>query len=142
MQCEMCGKDFDSLHKALVEGVEMEICNGCLPMGKKIIAKKAPKPTGPKIEKRVVSHAGKLIKEAREKKGMRQVDFAKMLQIKDSYLHHVETEHQPIDVKLAEKIEDALGITLVKKYKRESSYVADDKEDDSGVTIADFIKKK
>lgn len=143
MQCELCGKSFDSLNKALVEGVEMEICTPCLPMGKKIEPKSVPRSRGPEIEKRVVSHAGKLIKESREKKGMRQVDFAKMLQIKDSYLHHVETENQPLDVHLAEKIEDALGIVLIKRYKKESSYVSDNRDSDSsGVTIADLIKKR
>lgn len=142
MQCEMCGKTFDTLHKAIVEGVEMDICNGCLPMGKKVMPKRDTKPKGPSIEKRVVSHAGKLIKEAREKQGMRQIDLAKMLQIKDSYLHHVETEDHPLDVKTAERLQDALNIVLVKRYTKESSYVAEEKEDDSGVTIADFIKKK
>jgi uncharacterized protein (TIGR00270 family) len=65
----------------------------------------------------VVSDAAKLVKVERERRGMRQVDLAKMLQVKESLIHHVESQQMQLSLVFAKKIEEALGIKLVKKFK-------------------------
>jgi ribosome-binding protein aMBF1 (putative translation factor) len=48
---------------------------------------------------------------------MRQVDLAKMLQVKESLIHHVESQQMQLSLVFAKKIEAALDIKLVKKFK-------------------------
>ena len=147
-QCEMCGKEA-KLITAEIEQVEMSVCSSCASFGKvkkaKPNFKQVRKSTSSKehiTEERVVTNAGKLIKQNRESMNMRQVDLAKMLQIKDSYLHHIETGNMRLPVHLAKKIEETLDITIVKSFKKERFEQSEEETDPQGMTIADFIKKR
>lgn len=116
MQCELCGKDLP-LVNATIEGVDMQVCVSCSKMG--FVKKAAP----PKQERivlvdMVVVNAGPLIKAERERRGMRQIDLAKMLQIKDSLLHNIETGNLKLEMSLARKIQDILGVELVKQFRQ------------------------
>ena len=144
-QCEMCGTEEDHLTLAIIEGVELKVCKSCLKLGKK--KPSIPKRFGhktriqkPNFEERVISNAGNLIKSAREKRNMRQIDLAKMLQIKDSQLHHIEIGDMPLNLKLAKEIEHTLEITLVKKFKHIE--VEETKHETTGLTLGDLIKSK
>ena len=139
----MCGSESDKLVLAVIEGVELNVCTECLKLGRKKEIPKAKhqyRKKTPDFEERVVVHAGKLIKEEREKRGMRQIDLAKMLQIKDSFLHHIETGDMSLSLSLAKQIESTLNINLVKKFR----HVASEQESNStsGLTFADLLKKK
>ena len=141
MQCELCGKEVAALTPAIVEGTSMCICSSCLPFGKIIPPpKKSFSKKSSHIERRVIANPGKVIKEAREKRGLRQVDFAKVLQIKDSYLHHIETNSHPLDMALAKRIQEALNITLIKEFSLKSTFESE--AEDNSFTLADFMKKK
>ena len=112
--CESCGASSNRLVKTKIEGCEMKACPECSKLG--TIVREIPK-TRPKVkmpEEVVVSNAGKLIKVEREKRGMRQVDLAKMLLVKESLIHRIEIG-SPVTLSFAKKIEDAIGIKLVVK---------------------------
>lgn len=145
-QCEMCGNSAERLTPGIIEGVELNVCQNCLKLGKR-----KPKPISLKQnfrsfnnskgpEEKIVSNYGSLIKEAREKRGMRQLDLAKMLQIKDSFLHHIETQDMPLRLELAKKFEETLNIKLIKEVKE--SEVEVEKTNSSGMTLGDLIKVK
>ncbi|MGM0609068.1 MAG: helix-turn-helix domain-containing protein [Candidatus Muiribacteriota bacterium] len=139
MQCEMCGEEVGSLQKYKIEGVILNVCKKCSSLGEKVIENKNKKKREKEIyEEIIISDAGKKIKEEREKRKMRQVDLAKMLMIKDSYLHHIETEELPLNIKIARKIERLLGINLIKKLKH--SKQEEKKEETSGMTIGNLLK--
>lgn len=118
MQCELCGKDTPRTKTVIVEGATFSVCEKCAKYGKE-----KPKPVVKRTYTReqwvemVVSDARYLIKEAREKRKMRQVDFAKMLQVKESLIHNVEAGHIPLSIPLAKKIEEALDIKLTKRFR-------------------------
>jgi uncharacterized protein (TIGR00270 family) len=119
MQCELCGKDTESIQKVTIEGTDMQTCPNCSRLGTKKKETYA-RTYAPRVQYdfHVVADAGARIKTAREFRGMRQVDLAKMLQVKDSLLHGVESGHFPLEVPLGQKIEKALGIELVKKFQK------------------------
>lgn len=112
--CESCGKSSDRLIKTNIEGCEMKACPDCSKLGSVVRELPKPKPVKKRFEEVVVSDAGKLIKAEREKRGMRQVDLAKMLLVKESLIHRIEIG-LPVTLDLAKKIEDALEISLVEK---------------------------
>lgn len=145
-QCDMCGKSVDRLTLGIIEKVELNVCPDCLKLGKR---KPTPRPlkqsfnsynSSSRPEQRVIINSGNLIKSAREKLGMRQQDLAKMLQIKDSFLHHIEIGDMPLRLKLAKKFEETLSITLIKEVK--SISVAPDEVKSTGMTLGDLIKFK
>lgn len=149
VQCDMCGKDSEKLILTKIEGTEMEVCNVCSRLGTRVEKEKPFKKTFKKTfakniseepEEQIVYNAGALIKQAREEKGMRQVDFAKMLQVKDSLLHHIEIGDMRLTLKLAKQIEEALGIKLVKKYKHAKKQEFE--KISGGLTLGDLIKLK
>ena len=148
VQCEMCGKSGENLISGIIEGVELKVCNECLKLGerkkeKKVLySKQTRKFSGStdEFEERVIVSAGKLIKEYREKKGMRQQDLAKMLQIKDSQLHHIEIGDMPLRLSVAKRIQNSIGVTLVKKFK--DIKVEKTEKASSGLTLGDMIKLK
>ena len=146
VQCDMCGKSVERLTLGIIERVELNVCQDCLKLGKKkpkpivlpITFRSHSKRTGP--EERVVVNSGKLIKAAREKRGMRQQDLAKMLQIKDSFLHHIEIGDMPLRFKLAKQLEDTLGIKLIKIVARVEN--EETKKSSTGMTLGDLLKVK
>ena len=55
---------------------------------------------------------GKQIKELREKAGMTQADLAKVIGVDHSNISQIETGERGLNVKKADKIAAALGVTL------------------------------
>ncbi len=150
VQCNMCGKEVEQLFNAIIEKTELKVCNECLKLGK--LKKEnnnkfdyhntysSNKKSEENYEERLVFNPGKLIKKAREEKNMRQIDLAKMLQIKDSYLQHIENGDMALKMNLARQIEDALNITLIKKFKSAETFEME--KQSSGMTLGDLIKIK
>ncbi|MFT4326771.1 MAG: helix-turn-helix domain-containing protein [Candidatus Woesearchaeota archaeon] len=116
MACDMCGAK-EPLEKTMVEGAILNLCHTCKKVGTPIKDPKTftPKKRAPRYEEKVVENAGALVKYKRESLGMRQVDLAKMLLIKESLIHHIEVEDIPLTLELAKKIEEMLKIALVEK---------------------------
>jgi len=148
-QCEMCGKQINNPIHAKIEGADMLVCSNCAELGVTInVPKRSFKAEKTKFQKqnteryeeRIIAHPGQTIKNAREKKGMRQQDLAKMIQMKDSYLHHIETGDITIPIDIAKKLEEALEIKLIKKFKQEKKQEFE--STNSALTIADLLNKE
>ncbi|RME52398.1 TIGR00270 family protein [Candidatus Woesearchaeota archaeon] len=139
MNCDLCGAD-KALVRAVVEGVELSVCDACSSLGEvvaTVVSKEvgkerggeAPQSTRPirrratasyvehpdsgESEEVVVSGAGLLVKQARERLGLKQEELARRLAIKESLLHKIENGSFEPSIVLARKLERFLKIRLV-----------------------------
>ena len=144
----MCGKE-SKLLVALVEGTEMNVCSQCAKFGKVVKRAEAyvikkKKATVKEAEQEtiqvIVDDYTKIIKEKREQRGMKQEDFAKKINEKESLIHNIESGKFKPGIKLAEKIENFLGVKLIEEYKEE--HLIGKTEPGNGMTIGDMIKKQ
>ncbi|MEM0230944.1 MAG: multiprotein bridging factor aMBF1 [Candidatus Woesearchaeota archaeon] len=157
MMCELCGKETESVFRAIIEGTEMNVCAECSKFGKVIskrvpekknIIKKVEQPTSQnKVEiiEVVSPGAGRIIREKREKMGLKQEEFAKTLSIKESMLHKIETGEFVPPVELAKKIERILHIRIVEQREERAEHVTGTTKTGSELTIGDILnmsKKK
>ncbi|MBT5342331.1 TIGR00270 family protein [Candidatus Woesearchaeota archaeon] len=148
--CEMCGKE-SQLVLAEVEGGELNVCPGCLKYGtrKKNVNsgmnKSIPGKKFAKIERtefKVVNNYSSLIRSARESKDMKQEDFAKLLNEKESILTKWESGSLKPRLDVARRLERVLGIRLVERdvvgkvEKQEKQKAA------AEFTLGDFIKTR
>ncbi|MEM4247283.1 MAG: multiprotein bridging factor aMBF1 [Candidatus Woesearchaeota archaeon] len=148
MNCEMCGKDAE-LFNAVIEGIQLRVCAHCSKFGnviKKVVPKTTTKPAKVKQEpvavEQVVSDYAQRIKNAREKRNLTQKDFAKLVAVKESLIHKIETGHFEPPIELARKMEKILRITLV-EVREENAVMPQEKgEKYVGMTIGDIIKIK
>jgi putative transcription factor len=144
----MCGTE-DSLVVALVEGVELKVCKKCISYGKVL---KKPVFTGSasrfkkveqKSEKETVilikDDFAKLIKDKREKMGLRQQEFAKFLAEKESLVHQMESGTYVPPIELARKLERQLNIILIEEKEIAPQHMRAKTDE---VTIGDMIKLK
>jgi len=148
MQCEMCGEDKE-LFIADIEGSKLKVCKKCGRYGKilskvveiqEIPQKAVRKEPSVEVLEYVNEEYPKIIKQAREKRGLTQEDFAKMLNERESMIQHLETGKFEPPILLAKKLERALNIKLVEEMQEvhESSV----KDDTESLTIGDVIKIK
>lgn len=156
MKCEICGNG-EAKNIVEVEGTRMSLCISCTKMGKLI--KKMYSPTvknqtlknqtfnnkqlkTPKEEpiELIVKNYAQLIKNAREKRGLKQEDFAKQIREKESTIHAIETGHREPRIELAKKLEKTLGIKLIEQYEEKTMQYA--KNQDQTVTAAHLIQIK
>jgi putative transcription factor len=156
MLCDICGSK-EATARALIEGTEMSVCSGCSSFGKVVSAIRHEQPT--KNKKTAVEHEqkplvkgrgelvqmiipdyGSIIKNRREKLGIKQEDAAKKLCIKESLLHKIETGAFEPNIELARKLEKFFGVKLVEQVEEQRMAAA--KTDSEEFTIGDFIKVK
>ena len=151
----MCGKVEENLNRALIENVELSVCNDCSKFGKVLapVKRYSPKEQHKMILKSQQNHAPKeekmeilvenyaeLIKKRRESMNLSQKDFALKLNEKESTIHHIETETFEPPLGMARKLEKFLGIKLVEEY--EEKHQLQKTKRDGGFTLGDFIKIK
>jgi len=148
--CEMCGRE-SKLVQADVEGVELNVCSNCAKYGtikKKVsnfrrqrshsqnrFVKKKP------IEFKVVNSYSTLIRKARESKGMKQEDFAKFLNEKESIVAKWESGSLRPRIDVAKRLGKVLGINLLEKDEVKAVEIGRQKKTDE-FTLGDFIKIK
>ena len=145
--CEICGKRFDNLERAIVEGVLINVCHDCSKFGKVITIKK------PLIEPEriisvqrreetedIVDNYAELIKQAREKKGLKQEELAMNIAEKESIIHKIETRSLKPSFKLARKLEQFLGIKLIELQEEKKDLSLNLKN--NGLTIGDLLRIK
>ena len=151
MNCEMCGKETE-LQKAIIEGVEMNVCAQCGKFGRVVRrlrveetagkqAKKEAEEEEPEVVESIVGDYTGIIKKAREKTGLKQEDVAKKINEKESVIHQIESGHFKPGLALARKLEKFFHIILVEKVTVEKGKKKSN-EDDEGMTIGDMIKIK
>ncbi len=142
MVCELCGKN-TQLVRAIVEGTEVNVCENCGKYGKvlrKPVVKNAPKPVIQEVLDVVTQDYAKLIREAREKRGLTQKEFAKELNEKESILQKIENGNFTPPISMARKLEKLLKIKLVELEEEEKQQTAKGKS--GTLTIGDVIKTK
>ncbi|MGV8169615.1 MAG: multiprotein bridging factor aMBF1 [Candidatus Nanoarchaeia archaeon] len=159
MNCDLCGKS-GTLYKAEVEGARVNACENCAKHGKifheirqvtqkekakeekkvrEILQRKESAKT-PEITLLIVKDYSSRIKNAREKKGLKQEDFAKKISEKESLLHQLESGHMQPSIELAKKLEHALGIKLIEEYREDPDELKGEKPRANGpLTIGDMI---
>ncbi len=134
-ECPICGgKIWGRGQKVLIEGAKITVCQSCAQYGVKI--KSVPrsinkgkqsyaKPNSPAKKKaynrqideglEIVTDYVTKIRKARNSRGLNQDQFAQKLNEKPSLLRRIEAGKVEPTIKLAKKIEQVYGITLVKK---------------------------
>ncbi|MFH2019882.1 MAG: multiprotein bridging factor aMBF1 [archaeon] len=143
MNCEMCGTE-SSLTHAMVEGVELRLCKNCLSFGKIVNRPRAKLPPRPKQPEKemievIVSDYSNLIREKREKMGLKQMEIAKFLSEKESLIHKMEGGTYVPSIELAKKLEKQLGIKLIEEVESTPQNL---KASATSYTIGDMIKIK
>ena len=142
----MCGSKSSTI-KAIVEGVELNVCKGCAKFGKvavrpRIRFKERRQPTLPEhevLEMIVSDYAGK-IKQARESLNLKQEDLAKRLNERESLIHRIESGHVKPSMKIAKKLEKFLHVKLIEKH--EEVHQKKETSKSNAFTIGDIIKIK
>lgn len=142
----MCGAETE-LVDAIIEGTLLHVCRRCAGFGE-TVAVKGPAPAPLKQKKAVVEEAlhyvvpdyAVRVKQAREKRGWTQEDLARSLRERESVIHKIESGHMKPPLALAQKLEKALGITLVELYEEPAQRTVNFK--DSALTIGDLVKLK
>lgn len=116
MECEVCGcLIFGKPHRALIEGVAMNVCSGCTTLGKIIEEPARREQLGLReemAELEIVEDYPALIRRARERMGLRQEELAKRLAERTSVIQRLESGRLRPDERLLSKLERALGIKL------------------------------
>lgn len=151
--CDMCGSAKD-LVKAVIEGAELDVCPNCAKFGKIIV--KPQKKFFKNIETRrqtapvkrtetiqvIVPNFGQLIKNAREKKGIKQEELAKKIAEKESLVNKIEAGHLKPSISAARKLEQFLNITLIEQHEEKHQPLIKGSERKDTFTMADFVKIK
>lgn len=147
--CDMCGKQ-ENLVKAMVEGVEMNVCRACAGFGKimqqpRVFSQgfgyQKQRPAGPEIIEVVADDYAFKIKQSREKRKMNQEEFARFLGEKESLLTSIEAGRQKPTIELAKKLEKQLNIQLIEVIKDEEQ--KSEKSLKNGpLTIGDMLQMK
>jgi len=151
----MCGTEAQ-LYKTEIEGSILSVCGVCGKFGKmlspiKIEVRERKSKKEEKIEATAKDLGGELIqviapdysekiKEARERLGLKQEDFAKQLNEKVSVIHQIETGHFEPNLILARKFEKALKIKLIEQHEEKQENL--EKVKGEKFTIGDIIKLK
>jgi len=157
MQCETCGKDIE-LFLTEIEGTQLKLCKECGRYGKIIKRVKSEeeikkdhkkelkreklmfKPVEKEIVQEIVEDYALKVKNAREKLGLKQEEFSKQINERNSVIHNIETgKHKP-SISLAGKLEKALKIQLIEEYKTVKEPLKAEKSET--LTIGDMIKIK
>ena len=150
--CEMCGRS-GNLVEADVEGVELKLCSGCTKYG--VVKKKNYSHSNSSTFKkrfqekdadiRIVQNYASLLRNARERKGMTQEDFAKYLNEKESVVANWEHGSMKPRIDVARRIEKVLNLNLLQKLsdtlkENEPFKQTASKKSADEFTLGDFIK--
>ena len=132
MQCEACGKLMREGKRIKLEGSIVVVCAECAPYGtvigdtvkppeKKVVKKEPEKPAVVPVMQELdaevlVEDYGQRIRKAREKKGLKQEDFAKSINEPVSVIHRLESgRFDGPSTLLVKKLESHLGVKLYEK---------------------------
>ncbi len=158
MICELCGKDVPRLHRVIIEGVVLNVCDECAKFGKEIKGNEVPKDVKylppeiirERIERRrrrrdrtleeeeiLVEDYPERIRDAREKLHLTQEDLAKIILEKKTVISKIERGEMRPDEKLIKKLEKALHIKLKEKV---TTVHREEKKKVRGLTLGDMLE--
>jgi putative transcription factor len=143
----MCGSE-GKLYKATIEGAHLNVCHECSKFGKvtgvvqqisdKIAQKAKSKEPETEAMEMVVNDYAERIRKKREHLRLKQEEFAKKMNEKESLIQKIESGHFEPSIALAKKIGNFLRIKLIEEYEEKHEKQAKSKTD--SFTIGDFIK--
>jgi len=145
--CDICGKNEENLVSVRLEGTRMNVCSNCSNYGVKVeqqqITKKTFKHSDiPQIEEVFVPNYGQLIKNARERLGLKQEELAKKLNEKESLIHQIESGHFTPNISTIRKFEKLLDLKLINKINLDETEVEKKQKTSSEkLTIGDILEK-
>jgi len=157
MQCEICGKYIDRGEKIRVEGSVIVVCKNCSSYGEvvAVIRTNRPERKKPRFREReedleiepdeeLVDDYARIIKDARENRGLKQEELGKMINEPTSLIHRIEIGKIEPTIEVARKIQKKLGVRILRHVDRESSELMDNTEGKKELTLGDMIviKKK
>ena len=147
MECCICGKYIEIPKKIEIEGSIVDVCDNCMKYGKivkvtEIVSKpKKNLKTQPEIDEfQLVENYGMKIKVAREKLGLKRVDFAKRIAEKESVIKRVEEERMIPNEMLIRKIEKFLKIKLTSEKVNLGRKIKSKKKMSGKLTIGDIVE--
>ena len=142
--CELCGKE-TQLFSAVVEGADLEVCANCAKHGAVKNSLRTSRMSMPSMplklelpEETIVHNFASLLHQAREKRGLSQEDFAKLLQERESMVTKWELGSLQPEIAVAKKIGKILGLSLVEMEKAEPLPLQ--KQRSGVLTLGDMIK--
>ncbi len=145
--CEMCGVR-GSLYRANVEGTMLSVCRKCAGFGRvvgreeKAVQAAKPKPVEkkPELLQVIVGGFGPIIRSARERRGLKQKEFARAIAEKESLVQKLESGSFEPSIQLARKIESFLKVKLVEQH--EEKHEAGFRAAQPSLTIGDVLARK
>ncbi|MEK6968931.1 MAG: multiprotein bridging factor aMBF1 [Nanoarchaeota archaeon] len=149
--CEMCGREAD-LVEAEIEQGRLNVCLNCAKFGqvkktgavfernKSVNFPFSQKPVNrPELEFKVVQDYSFILKSFRERQGLTQEDFAKLINERESMVTKWESGLIKPDLNVANRLEKILGIKLIETDS--DILTKEEKPTKSDVlTLGDFIK--
>lgn len=166
MICEMCGKEVPVTKPMLVEGTKLSLCPNCARFGDEYKGSATKTPAGAPVPKSVIEERlqrrerrmqtkdvyaastmelidnyGKVVKAAREAKGMDIDEFAKSILERRGTIARLEANDLVPDDKLINKLEKALDIVLKEEIQSGGQAAGGSKKSD-GMTLSNFIRKE
>lgn len=164
MNCDICGKQGE-LYNIEMEGSRLVACSNCAAYGKKLNKVSSNQPVQKKSQANkstnyssntfvetkayraeesviiLVDNYHNLIKNKRERLGLKQEELAKAINEKESLIQHIETKKIEPTTKVAEKLESFLKIKILELYK--PPVIADSENKPSGpLTLGDMMQIK
>jgi putative transcription factor len=146
--CELCGSETKVIIRAEIEGVQFNVCPQCARHGTVVHkvhsepdmrVRRRPPRRDIEIHERVMDDFAIKIKQARERRGLKQEELAKHINEKSSVIHSLESgKHKP-DLALARKISRFLNIVLVEELKEEEGPELS-RGASASFTLGDFIR--
>jgi putative transcription factor len=164
--CEICGRECYSTREISLEGALLQACNRCAELGKPVPRSKPPssKSSGvPRTRPASVPRSSstrrypstrsrpqrrelvpvedftKLIRKAREQRGMAQKDVARQLHERTSVITKVESGKMAPTISLARKLERLFKLTLLEEAE---SVDLSPGSSQSSVTLGDVVQIK
>lgn len=160
--CEMCGKEFPSLRRALVEGTSMSVCGSCVKFGveqagqrnevtgrSRVTASLEKRATRQRsrdiyddMQEELVEDYGERVKRAREKRGLTLEQLGDKMAERVQILAKVESQtfHPPDG--LVAKLEKELGIKLKEKPEAPAGVGGAKPKPGGPLTLGDLIKQQ
>jgi putative transcription factor len=144
-ECELCGNRINDVYIINLDGTELRVCAKCAE-GKAVIGRGGNEvKTTPvrrkagRSEEPLKENYGAIIREARERMKLPIKVLAEMLNEKETFMLRVEQQKTRPDMKLAKKLEKALGIKL--SGEQEASDTVHGRGSSEKATLGEFVDR-
>jgi len=156
MICEICGRHFNSGVRIQLEGSIVSACDNCASYGK-VVSKvvtvkekpKTPESSAPVYDMQdvepketLVEDWGLKIKNAREKRNLKQSDLARLINEPESLVHRLESGRIEPNETLVKKLEKKLNIKLVMRMEDAERFTGTSGKSERTLGDVVVIKKK